>query len=107
MNSTQLMDERDGRADGSGSRVEPPRARPPVVDVLLGLIERLGLVGMLVAMVVLFAVHPTSGPVFTSSANVSNLLGDQAVVGLVALVRRGWRVALANAALPTVVYAWW
>jgi hypothetical protein len=29
------------------------------------------------------------------------------VVALVALLRRGWRVALAIAALPTVAYAWW
>ncbi len=29
------------------------------------------------------------------------------VVALVALVRRGWRVALAVAALPAVAYAWW
>ena len=29
------------------------------------------------------------------------------VVGLVALVRRGWRTALAIAALPAVAYAWW
>lgn len=29
------------------------------------------------------------------------------VVGLVALVRRGWRVAIAIAALPAVAYAWW
>jgi hypothetical protein len=29
------------------------------------------------------------------------------VVGLVALVRRGWRVALAVAAVPSVAYAWW
>lgn len=85
MNSTQLMDEKDGRADESGSRAEASRARPLAVDVLLGLTERLGLVGILVGMVVFFAVHPTTGPVFTSGANVSNLLGDQAVVGLVAL----------------------
>jgi hypothetical protein len=29
------------------------------------------------------------------------------IVGLVALVRRGWRVALAVVALPAVAYAWW
>jgi hypothetical protein len=29
------------------------------------------------------------------------------VVALVALLRRGWRVALAVAALPSVAYAWW
>ena len=29
------------------------------------------------------------------------------VVALVALVRRGWRVALAVAAVPAVAYAWW
>jgi hypothetical protein len=29
------------------------------------------------------------------------------VVALVALIRRGWRVALAVAALPAIAYAWW
>src|SRR5439155_9105312 len=29
------------------------------------------------------------------------------VVALVALIRRGWRVALAVAALPALAYAWW
>ena len=29
------------------------------------------------------------------------------IVALVALVRRGWRIALAVAALPAVAYAWW
>jgi len=29
------------------------------------------------------------------------------IVALVALVRRGWRVALAVAALPAIAYAWW
>jgi hypothetical protein len=29
------------------------------------------------------------------------------VVALIALVRRGWRVALAIAALPAIAYAWW
>jgi len=29
------------------------------------------------------------------------------VVAVVALIRRGWRVALAVAALPAIVYAWW
>src|SRR2546423_7166450 len=29
------------------------------------------------------------------------------IVALVALIRRGWRVALAIAALPALAYAWW
>jgi len=62
-----------------------PVSRHRWISVLLGLTERLGLVGLLILMFVFFAVNPTSGPVFTSSQNLSNLLGDQALVGLVAL----------------------
>ncbi|CNF04324.1 ABC-type sugar transporter%2C permease protein [Mycobacterium tuberculosis] len=62
-----------------------PASRRRRISVLLGLVERLGLVFLLIGMFVFFAVNPTSGPVFTSSQNLSNLLGDQAVVGLVAL----------------------
>src|SRR3954462_5376006 len=64
-----------------------PRPKSPHhwISRLLGLTERLGLVGLLVLMFVFFALNPTSGPVFTSSQNLSNLLGDQALVGLVAL----------------------
>lgn len=62
-----------------------PTSHRPWVSTLLGLTERLGLVALLVGMFMFFAVHPTSGPVFTSSQNLTNLLGDQALVGLVAL----------------------
>jgi ribose transport system permease protein len=72
-----------------GSDSTPSTARtkapPRKLNFLLGLTERLGLVAILVAMCVFFSVNPTSGPVFTSGINIANLLGDQAVVGLVAL----------------------
>ena len=72
--------------DLGGAQAMPrPTSHRHWISRLLGLTERLGLVGLLVLMFVFFALNPTSGPVFTSSQNLSNLLGDQALVGLVAL----------------------
>jgi ribose transport system permease protein len=51
----------------------------------LDLVERFGLVGLLVAMFVFFALDGDSGSIFRSNQNLSNILGDQAIVGLIAL----------------------
>jgi ribose transport system permease protein len=51
----------------------------------LQLLERGGLPLLLIAMFVFFALDSTTATVFTSSANVKNILGNQAVTGLVAL----------------------
>ncbi|WP_246243646.1 ABC transporter permease [Amycolatopsis pithecellobii] len=49
------------------------------------LLEQFGLPLLLVAMIVVFAVNPTTGAVFSSEANINNILGNQAVTALVAL----------------------
>jgi len=51
----------------------------------LDLLERGGLPLLGVLLFAFFAVNSTSGEVFTSSANIKNILGNQAVVALVAL----------------------
>jgi ribose transport system permease protein len=49
------------------------------------ILERGGLIVLLAAMVVFFALDGTSGEAFRSSANVTNILGNQSVTGIVAL----------------------
>lgn len=51
----------------------------------LDLLERLGLVLLFAAMVVFFAVDGKSGSIFRSSLNVTSILGNNAVVGLIGL----------------------
>lgn len=51
----------------------------------LDLLERGGLPLFGILLFAFFAVNSTSGDVFTSSANIKNIFGNQAVVGLVAL----------------------
>lgn len=48
-------------------------------------LERFGLLILLAAMFAFFAIDPKSSGVFTSSANLDSILGNQAVTGLVAL----------------------
>jgi ribose transport system permease protein len=70
--------EPDPRQAGSARRTNP------LSNVLLGL-ERGGLPLLLIFMCVFFAADATSSTIFTSKANIDNLLGDQAVVAMVAL----------------------
>ena len=49
------------------------------------LLERGGLLILLVGLIVFFAVDSVSGPAFRSSANIQNILGNQGVTGLIAL----------------------
>jgi ribose transport system permease protein len=51
----------------------------------LDLLERGGLPLLGVLLFIFFATNGTSGDVFTGNANIKNILGDQAVTGLVAL----------------------
>jgi ribose transport system permease protein len=51
----------------------------------LDLLERGGLPLLGILLFAFFATNATSGDVFTGSANIKNILGDQAVTGLVAL----------------------
>lgn len=62
-----------------------PRRERAVGRPTMRLLEQAGLPVLLVAMVVLFSVHPLIGAVFSSAANVNNILGGQAVTALVAL----------------------
>jgi ribose transport system permease protein len=48
-------------------------------------LERGGLPLLLVVLFVFFALNGTTGDIFTSGANIKNILGNQAVTGLVAL----------------------
>jgi ribose transport system permease protein len=66
--------ERDGR-----------RANSDFGHRALQVLERLGLPLLLLALCAFFAVDGKSGGVFTSSGNIRNILGNQAVTGLVAL----------------------
>jgi ribose transport system permease protein len=52
---------------------------------VLHLVERFGLLGVTGIMFAFFALNGDSGAIFLSSENLSNILGDQAIVGLVAL----------------------
>ena len=52
---------------------------------LLQVIERFGLVIFMAAMVTFFALNGSSGAIFISSQNVTGILGDQAIVGVIAL----------------------
>jgi ribose transport system permease protein len=61
------------------------RDRPDITNLVLQGLERGGLPLLLVAVFVFFAVNSETGSVFTSTANLDNILGNQAVTGLVAL----------------------
>lgn len=71
-------------ASESASRTPGKRSHFSRHVALEGL-ERGGVPLLLIALFVFFAVNPTSGSVFIGSANIKNILGNQAVVGLVAL----------------------
>src|SRR5579862_8923479 len=68
--------------------VTPPARRrtgPSVRELIPEILERGGLIILLIALCVLFAVDSTSGTAFRSSANVQNILGNQGVTGIIAL----------------------
>lgn len=69
------------RESGNGAA---RRRRPPGKMALDGL-ERGGLPLLFLIMVAFFSIDATTGSIFTSSANVKNILGNQAVVGLVGI----------------------
>jgi ribose transport system permease protein len=72
------------RANRPATPVASPRRDAARIAILHG-IERGGLPVLLVIMFLFFALDPTSGTVFTSSANLKVILGNQAVTALVAL----------------------
>src|SRR4051794_14539285 len=63
----------------------PARTAPDPRRRALDLLERGGLPLLGVLLFVFFATNGTSGHVFVGNANIKNILGDQAVTGLVAL----------------------
>lgn len=65
---------------GSTDRV----ATAPRTNVLQ-IVERFGLPLLFLLLIAFFAIDPASGEVFRSSANVKNILGNQAVTAIVAL----------------------
>jgi ribose transport system permease protein len=63
----------------------PQAPRPDRTRIALEFLERAGLPLLTIAMFIFFAVDSESGSIFTSSANLDTILGNQAVTGLVAL----------------------
>jgi ribose transport system permease protein len=62
-----------------------PRSAPSVRVLIPELLERGGLVILLVVLIVFFAVDSTSGSAFRASANIQQILGNQGVTGIIAL----------------------
>ncbi|MDI6909220.1 ABC transporter permease [Nocardioides sp.] len=60
-------------------------SRPSLTSTAVNQLERLGLPLMLVVLVAFFTIDGSTGELFTSSANVRQLLSNQAVTGIVAL----------------------
>lgn len=64
----------------------PPRPRPRLDRAqVLGLLERFALPLLLVLVVVVFSTLATTSSTFTSPENIRNVLGDQAVLGVLAI----------------------
>jgi ribose transport system permease protein len=66
---------------------EAPLRAPSRVDRarLLGLLERFALPLLLLLVIVVFATLPATSSTFTSPENIRNVLGDQAVLGVLAI----------------------
>lgn len=81
------LHERDSSVEESSARRAIPHdgSKPRERAAVLFAIERVTLPVILVIVIVLFALLPATAGVFFSSTNVSNVLGGEAVVGIVAL----------------------
>lgn len=64
---------------------ERPARRRALSPAVLSVLERYGLVWMLLALVVFFAVWPDTSSTFLSTANLRNLVAGQAVIAIAAL----------------------
>lgn len=71
--------------DAPGNTAPIQKERRGSRTVVLDLVERGGLIILLVLVIVYFGLRADTSTVFLSSANIKNILGDQAVVGLIAL----------------------
>jgi ribose transport system permease protein len=74
-----------GPADPLGGSTPMDEDRRAWRAVLAELVERGGLIILLVLVIIYFGARADTSQVFLSSANIKNILGDQAVVGLIAL----------------------
>lgn len=72
-------------ANTSTSLERGRRSERDIGRIALHGLERGGLPLLLIVMFVFFSLDAKSGTIFTSSANIKNILGNQAVTGLVAL----------------------
>jgi ribose transport system permease protein len=63
----------------------PERKSRSIVSAVGNLGERAALPALLVIMILFFSLHPTTGAIFTSSANIQNITANQSVTGLIAL----------------------
>src|SRR3954463_15048980 len=81
MNTPQVASPKNGLA----SPVAEPVAGPERQSKALHYLEAWALAGLLVAIAVFFAVWGKTSGTFATSANLRVLVGDQAVIGVVAL----------------------
>lgn len=79
------VDEPAATANSAGAGGRSSRLGGRKQSLFLQIVERFGLVIFMAAMVTFFALNGSSGSIFTSSQNLSQILGDQAIVGVIAL----------------------
>jgi ribose transport system permease protein len=81
-----IQPEQSTMASGVEEYVETATARRShASDRTLELAERYGLVALLVVLVVLFSVLPSTHDNFPTSANINNIVGNQSVLAIIAL----------------------
>jgi ribose transport system permease protein len=86
MTRTTAMAEHAGEREKRG-KAESARRRQLAPDSSRALrrLEQFGLPLLMIVLIIAFSTNDTSGPVFRSSANIHNLVGNQSVTALVAL----------------------
>lgn len=82
---TATADEQTGAERDGGQASSPGRGTERRRPSLFGALEIAGLPILLLILIVWFSVDSQTSDVFTSSTNIKNILGDQAIVGLVAI----------------------
>ncbi|MGH2937593.1 MAG: ABC transporter permease [Solirubrobacterales bacterium] len=74
------------KATGPTSEGKPESpARRITGDMALGFAERYGLVMLLIGLIVLFSVLPSTSATFPTSANINTIVGNQSVLAIIAL----------------------
>jgi ribose transport system permease protein len=69
----------------SSHEVRAPRERQPLWKKLLPYLEGYAMVGLLAIAALFFSFYPSTSSTFPTSANINVLVGDQAVIAIVAL----------------------